>query len=106
MSETYMNIYVKKPQFTQNMNYDELRIYEEISKKISLQYQKTVTYNISVSESSGCTTPVSQKLSDLPADIERNLSMTSYENPTWHTDVDTQHPSAISCKISQTQYLS
>ena len=106
MSETYMNIYVKKPHFTQNMNYDELRLYEEICKKISLQYQKTVTCNISVSESSGCTTPVSPQVSDLPADIVRKLSTTLYENPRWHTNVDKQHTSAISCKISQTQYLS
>ena len=88
------------------MNYAKLRMYEEICKKISLQYQKTVTCNISVSESSGCITPVSQHVTDLPADIERKLSMTSYENPTWHTDGDKQHTSAISCKISQTQYLS
>ena len=59
-----------------------------------------------MSESSGCTTPVSQQVSDLPADIERKLSMTLYENLTWHADVDKQYTSAISCKISQTQYLS
>ena len=111
MSETYMNIYVKniyvkKPHFTQNINYNELRIYEEMSKKISLQYQKMITCNISVSESSGCITPVNQQVSELPADIEKKLSMTSYENPSWHTDADKQHTSAISCKISQMQYLS
>ena len=88
------------------MNYNELRIYEEICKETSLQYQKNVTCNISVSELSGCTTPVSQQVSDLPADIQRKLSMTLYENPTWHTHMDKQHTSAISCKISQTQYLS
>ena len=72
------------------MNYYELRIYEEICKKISLQYKKTVTCNISVSEYSGCTTPVSPQLSDLPADIEAKLSTRLYENPKWHTDVDKQ----------------
>ena len=46
-------------------------------KKISLQYKKTVTCNISVSESSGCTTPVHQQLSDLYTDIEAKLSTTS-----------------------------
>ena len=53
-----------------------------------------------MSESSGCTTLVSPQVSDVPADIVRKLSATSYENPTWHTDVDKQHTSAISCKIS------
>ena len=101
-----MNTYVKKTHFTQNMNYYELRIYEEICKKISLQYKKTVTCNISMSESSGCTTPLSPQLSGLPADIEGKLSTTLYENPKWHIDVDKQHTSAISCKVSQTQYLS
>ena len=88
------------------MNYYELRIYEQICKNISLQYQETVTCNISVSESSRCTTPVSEQVSHLPADIDRKLSMTSYENPTWHKDVDKQQTSVISCKISPTQYLS
>ena len=59
-----------------------------------------------MSESSACTTQVSPQLADLPADIEGKLSTTSYENPKWHTDVDKHDPSAISCKISQTQYLS
>ena len=100
-----MNSYVKKPHFTQNMNYYELRIYEQICNKISLHNNKTVTCNILVSESFACTTEVSWQLSDLPAEIEGKLSTASYKNPKWHTDVDKQNPSAISCKISQTQYL-
>ena len=92
--------------FTQNMNYYELKIYEQICKNISLQYNSTVTSNISASESPGCTTPVHQQVSELPADIEKKLSVTLYGNPTWHTDADKQHTSTISCKISQTQYLS
>ena len=59
-----------------------------------------------MTESSGCITRVSPEVLDVPAAIERKLSTTSFENPTWHIDVDKQHTSAISCKISQTQYLS
>ena len=38
---------------------------------MSLQYNKTVTCNISVSESFECTMPVSPEVSDLPVDIAR-----------------------------------
>ena len=93
---------------SQNISYHEWNIYEHICentsfnhkyellwvkniyiniKKISLQYEKTATCNILVSESSGCTTQVSPEVSDVPAEIARKLSTTSYENPTWHTDV-------------------
>ena len=44
-------------------------------------------------------------MSDLPPEIESKLSSITYDNQTWHTDVNKQDPSAISCKISQTQYL-
>ena len=67
--------------------------------------KKTVTCNISVSESSGCTTQVIPEVSDVPADIARKFSTTSFENPTWHTDVDKQH-TAISCNISHFQLSS
>ena len=111
---------------SQNISYHKWNIYEHICKntsfnhkyellwvkniyiniqKISLKYEKTVTHNISVSESSGCTTQVSLEVSDGPAEIARKLSTTSFENPTWHTDVDKQHTSAISCNISLTQCL-
>ena len=52
------------------MSYEYMKKYV----KKSLQYKKTVTCNISVSESFGCTTPASPQLSDLPADIEAKLS--------------------------------
>ena len=108
MNHHQLNIYeqiCKKPHFTQNMNYYELRIYDQICKKISFQYHKTVTCNISVSESSTSAIQISTQLSDLPPEIEGKLSAISYENPKWHTDVNKQDPSTTSCKISQTQYL-
>ena len=86
------------------MNYYELRIYEQICKKISFQYHKTVTCNISVSESSASATHVSAPPSDLPPEIESKLSLMSYDNAIWHTDFNKQDLSATSCKISQTQY--
>ena len=73
---------------------------------MSLQYYKTVTCNISVSESSQCTMEVQPEVSDVPIDIGTKLSATLLENPSWHIDVDKQYTSAISCNISQTQYLS
>ena len=100
-----MNKCVKKLHFTQNMNYYELRIYEQICKKISFQYHKTVTCNISVSQWSASVTHVSAPPSDLPPAIENKLSSVSYDNETSHTDFYKQDPSATSCKISQTQYL-
>ena len=48
---------------------------------------------------------VHQEVSDLPVDIGMKLLTTSLENPNWHTDMDKQHTTAISCNISQTQYL-
>ena len=47
---------------------------------------------------------VHPQVSDVPIDIGTKLSTTSLENPTWHTDVDKQYTSAISCNIFQTQY--
>ena len=85
------------------MNYFQLKISKYIYKKISLQYYKTVTCNISVSQSSGCTIQIGPEVSDVPLDIARKLSTTSFENPTWHTDVDKQYTSTILCNISQTQ---
>ena len=83
-----MNIYIKTHHFTKSMNYYELRIYKDIYKKISVKYYKTVTCNISVSESFGCTMPGSPEVSDVPVDIARKLSTRSFENLTWHTDLD------------------
>ena len=103
MSKTYKNIYIKTHHFTKSMNDYELRISKYIYKKISLQYYKTVTCNISVSKSSGCTMPVGPEVPDVPVDIARKLSTTLFENPTWHTDVDKQYTSAILRSISQTQ---
>ena len=58
-----------------------------------------------MSEASVCIREVTGQLADLHAEIAEILSKTSYENKKWHTDVDKEDPSAISCKISQTQYL-
>ena len=87
------------------MNYYELRIYKDIYKEIALQYEKSVTQNISVSASSQCMMKVQKELSDVPVDIGIKLSITSLENPMLHTDVDKQYTPAISCNISQTQYF-
>ena len=97
-----MNKYVKKTHFTHNMNYYQLNIYEQICKKISFQYYKTVTCNISMSQSSASVTNVSAPPSDLLPAIQSKLASMSYDNATWHTDFYKQDPSATSCKISQT----
>ena len=73
-------------------------------KEIALQYEKSVTWNISVSASSQCMMEVQKELSDVPVGIGTKLS-TSLENPMWHTDVDKQYTTVISCNISHTQYL-
>ena len=70
-----------------------------------MQYHKTVTCNISVSESSRCTMEVDKDVLDVPIEIGKKLSRTSLENSTWHTDVDKQYTTAISCNISETQYF-
>ena len=44
---------------------------------MSLQYYKTVTYNISVIESFECIIPVGPEVSDVPVDIARKLSTRS-----------------------------
>ena len=72
---------------------------------MSLQYNKTVTCNISVSESIECTMRVGPEVSDLPVDIARKVSTRSFDNPTWHSDVDKQYTTAISCNISETPYF-
>ena len=87
------------------MNYYELRIYKVIYKEIALQYEKSVTWNISVSASSQYMMEVQKELSDVPVDIGTKLSTTSLENPMQNTDVDKQYTTVISCNISQTQYL-
>ena len=69
-----------------------------------MQYDKTVTCNISVSESSRCTMEVHPEVSDVPVDTATKLSTASLENPTWHTYVNKLYTSMISCNISQTQY--
>ena len=91
MSKIYNNIYVKRHHFTKSMNYYELRIYKDIYKEIALQYEKSVTCNISVSASSQCMMEVQKEVSDVPVDTETKLSISSLENPMWHTDVDKQY---------------
>ena len=73
-------------------------------KRTSTQYEKTVTYNISVSESYGYSIEVRPEVSDVPAEITTKCSTTSFENPTWLMDVDNHNTTPISCNISQTQY--
>ena len=58
-----------------------------------------------MSESSVCTKVGTGQPADLPAEIVEKLTKTSYDNDKWHTDVDKEDPTAITCKISQTQYL-
>ena len=87
------------------MNYYQLNIYEQICKKISFQYHKTVACNISVSQSSSSVIHVSAPPSDLPPAIQSKLSSMSYDSATWHTNCCKQDPSTTSCEISQTQYL-
>ena len=91
MSKTYNNIYVKRHHFTKSMKYYELRIYKGIYKEIALQYEKSVTCNISVSASSQCMMEVQKEVSDVPLDIGTKLSATSLENPMCHTDVDKEY---------------
>ena len=43
---------------------------------------------------------VDKEVLDEPVDVGRKLPRTSLENPTWHTDVDKQYTTAISCNIS------
>ena len=49
-----------------------------------MQYYKTVTCNISVSESSQCMMEVDKEALNVPVDVGRKLSRTSLENATWH----------------------
>ena len=72
---------------------------------MSLQYNKTVTCNISVSASFECTVPFGPEMLDLPFDIARKVATRSFHNPTWHSDVDKQFTTAISCNISETPYF-
>ena len=53
---------------------------------MSCQYHKTVTFNISVSQSSECQTHGTATPPDLPPAIESIISSVSYDNATWHTD--------------------
>ena len=55
----------KKTPFNKNMNYYEY-------KRISVQYHKTVTCNISVSESSQCTMEVDKDVLDVPVEIGKS----------------------------------
>ena len=87
------------------MNYKHLNIYKHILKKISCQYDKTVTFNISVSQSSESQTCGTSTQPDLPLAIKSKISSVSYDNAIWHTDLCKQVASATSCKILQTLYL-
>ena len=72
-------------------------------KKIYIQYQKTLTYNISGSEPHGHITEVTEEVTDIPVQVA-NTCGTSLDNPNWHTNVDNYNTTPIACKIYQTQY--
>ena len=74
-------------------------------KKLSCQYLKPATFNISVSQSSEPQTHGTATPSDLSPAIQIKICSVSYDNATWHTDFFKQDPSAMLCKICQTQYL-
>ena len=76
-----------------------------IYKRISVQYHKTVTCNISVCTSSECRIEEDKDVLHVPVEIGKKLSRTSLGNATWPTDVDQQYTTAIACNISETQYL-
>ena len=84
------------------MNYNHLNIYKQICKKISCQYHKTVTFNISVSQSSHSQTHGTATPSDFPPAIQNKISSVSNDNATCHTDFCKQDASATSCKIFHT----
>ena len=84
------------------MNYKCLNIYKQICKKIPCQHDKTVTFNISVSQSSESETHGTSTQPYLPLAIRSKISSVSYDNATWHTDFCKQDASATSCKILQT----
>ena len=48
---------------------------------------------------------VHQEGSELHVDIGTTLLTTSLENPKWHTDMDKQYTTAISCNISLNSIL-
>ena len=70
-----------------------------------MQYHKTVTCNISVPISYECTMEADKDVLYVPVEIGKKLSRTSLDNATWHTDMDQQYTTAISCNISETQYF-
>ena len=70
-----------------------------------MQYHKTVTCNISVHTSSECRMEEDKDVLYVPVEIGKKLSRTSLDNATWHTNVDQQYTTAISCNISETQYF-
>ena len=65
--------------------------------------KKTLTCNISGSESYGHSTEISPELSHIPAEIAKKYSA-SLDNPTWNTYMDNYNTTPIACNISQTQY--
>ena len=81
------------------MNEEYIKTY---IKEFQCNITKTVTCNISVSKSSQCTMAVDKDVLDVPVEIGKKLSRTSLESATWHTDVDNQYTTAISCNISET----
>ena len=87
------------------MNYNHWNIYKQICKKMSCQYHKTVTFNISVTQSSESQTHGTATSPDLPPAIESKICSVSYDSAAWHTDFCKQDASATSCKIFQTLYL-
>ena len=68
-----------------------------------MQYQKTLTCNISGSEPHGQTIEVSQEVSPISLQIA-NTCATTLDNPSWNTNVDNYNTTPIACKIYETQY--
>ena len=78
----------KKHHVTKNMYYCEWRMYENIYKRISVQYNKHVTSNISVHESSPNTMERDEAKTELPVEIREKLLHTLLESESWHQDVE------------------
>ena len=84
----------KKHHVTKNMYYHEWRIYANIYKRISVQYHKNVTSNISVHESSQNTMEIDKAISEVPVEITNKLSKMPLENATWYSDFEKGYTTA------------
>ena len=60
-------------------------------------------YNISGHEQHGDTRKVTEEVTHIPVKVAETCGI-SLDNLNWHTDVDNNNTTPISCKIYQTQY--